>query len=284
METGGAVSRGEKPAATFRAKQGRYSLGTFEPVPIEIDMAYAVQWEFKLTGDVLFRTRAGDLLTAPSLTIYNLIHKRNGKTEQIVVYDDGVKMSHKGIQVTSNRLRFNPKDRTVECLTGVRGTFKEGVVQARLSWPLDDETLRCPNSAAGVMDGSPFRAESLTLDIKHGLHHASHFHIEPLLRDAADSRPFRQQSSAKAANAGQERANLDLFDAVVNEKTGVTTGRNFTFLIPQENRTVTGAKASYNKNTNVLDTIGNLVMEDPKHHSPEIVRTLTTAKVRNLRL
>ena len=137
--------------------------------------------------DVEFRTQAGDTLTAPFLTIYNLVRKRNGKIEQRVVCDEGAKMKRKGIEVFSNRLRFSPKGRTVECLAGARGAFKNGAVQAeRAFWSLDDETLRCPEEATGTLDSSPFTAQSLTLDVKHRIHRASHIHIEPLVEARSD--------------------------------------------------------------------------------------------------
>lgn len=50
----------------------------------------------------------------------------------------------------------------------------------------------------------------------------------------------------------------------VDEKTGITTARDFTYT--EDDMVVTGAKARYNKNTSVLDANGNLVLDDPKHH------------------
>ena len=142
-------------------------------------MLFTVQWQFKLTGDVVFRTRAKDEFAAPSMTIYNLVDRRTGKAEQRVQCDQGGKMTHRGIQVTANSIRFNPKDRTVECLSGVRGTFKSGNVQAeRVYWSLDQEILRCPETATGTMAGMPFVAQGLTMDAKHGEHHANHIHVQ----------------------------------------------------------------------------------------------------------
>jgi hypothetical protein len=142
-------------------------------------MLFTVQWQFKLSGDVVFRTRAQDELAAPSMTIYNLVSRKTGKPEQRVICEQGGKMTHLGIHVSANTIRFNPKDRTVECLSGVRGTYKQGNVQAeRVYWSLDDEILRCPESASGTVQGMPFLAEGLTLDIKRRRHHANHIHIQ----------------------------------------------------------------------------------------------------------
>lgn len=166
-------------AATFHAKQGRYSVGMMEAAPADLEMLYTVQWQFKLFGDVVFRTRAKDEIAAPAMTIYNLVSRRTGKPEQRVICEQGGRMTHQGVQVNANTIRFNPKDRTVECLSGVRGTYKHGNVQAeRVFWSLNDEVLRCPESATGTLQGMPFLAEGLTLDLRHHKHHANHMHVQ----------------------------------------------------------------------------------------------------------
>ncbi len=187
MEAGAAAVNSGPIAATFHAKHGHYSLGMLEVAPPDLDMLYTVQWQFKLSGDVEFRTRGTDVFSAPAMTIYSLVNRRSGRSEQRVTCDEGGKMTHRGIEITANSIRFNPKDRTVECLSGVRGTYKGGNVQAeRVFWSLNDETLRCPESATGTIQGMPFIAEGLTLDIKRRKHHATHMHIvlDPMaLRD-----------------------------------------------------------------------------------------------------
>jgi hypothetical protein len=173
-----AVSSGPV-AATFRAKQGHYSVGMLETAPPDLEMLYTVQWQFHLAGDVVFRTRAEDEIAAPSMTIYNLVNRKTGRAEQRVMCDQGGRMVHKSIRITANSIRFNPKDRTVECLSGVRGDFKRGSVQAeRVYWSLNDEVLRCPETATGEVLGMPFIAQGLTLDVKHRRHHADHIHIQ----------------------------------------------------------------------------------------------------------
>jgi hypothetical protein len=179
MEAGAPAANSGPISATFHAKTGRYSAGMLEAAPADLEMLYTVQWQFKLSGDVVFRTRAKDQLSAPSMTIYTLVNRRTGKPEQRIICDQGGKMTHQGVGLTANTIRFNPKDRTVECLSGVRGTFKSGNVQAeRVFWSLDDETLRCPETAAGTVQGMPFIALGLTLDVKHRKHHAKHIHLD----------------------------------------------------------------------------------------------------------
>lgn len=179
MEAGGAATDSGPVSATFHAKQGRYSVGMMQTAPADLEMLYTVQWQFRLDGDVVFRTRAKDELSAPSMTIYSLVNRRTGRPEQRVMCDQGARMTHLGIAVTANTIRFNPKDRTVECLSGVRGVYKQGNVQAeRVYWSLDNEVLRCPESASGTIQGMPFVAEGLTMDIKHRIHHADHVRLQ----------------------------------------------------------------------------------------------------------
>lgn len=176
MEAGAKTVDKARIGATFSAKHGRYSLGMLQLAPPDIEMLYNVQWQFRLMGDVVFRTRTGDQLTAPSLTIYSLTSRKSGKLEQRVLCDEGAKMTHRGIAITANSMRYSPKDRTVECLSGVRGTFKAGNVQAeRVFWSLDDEVLRCPESASGTVKNIEFVCQGLTLDVKNGKHHFAHF-------------------------------------------------------------------------------------------------------------
>jgi len=169
----------EPIAATFHATQGVYNAGAIEGVPPDLQMLYTVQWQFKLSGDVEFRTRSKDELSAPSMTIYNLVSRRTGRPEQRIVCDQGARMTHLGIQVTANSMRFNPKDRTVECLTGVRGVYKDGTVQAeRVYWSLNDEVLRCPDAATGHFKETPFIAQGVVVDVKRNVLSARHIHAE----------------------------------------------------------------------------------------------------------
>jgi hypothetical protein len=176
----GAPDRNSGPiGATFHAKQGRYSAGMLETIPADLAMLYTVQWQFRLDGDVVFKTRSGDVLTAPAMTIYNLVSRKTGRPEQRVMCDKGGRMIHKGIEVTANTLRYNPKERTVDLYSGVRGVYKNGSVQAeRVYWSLDNEILRCPETATGKIQGMPFTADGITLDIKHRKHHATRAHID----------------------------------------------------------------------------------------------------------
>jgi hypothetical protein len=179
MEAGTTATDSGPIAATFHAKQGHYSMGMLEAAPADMEMLFTVKWQFKLSGDVVFRTRTRDQLSAPSMTIYSLVNRKTNKPEQRVICDQGGKMTHLGVQVTANIIRFNPKDRTVECLSGVRGAYKQGNVQAeRVYWSLDDEILRCPESATGTVQGMAFVAEGLILDVKRRRHHANHMHIQ----------------------------------------------------------------------------------------------------------
>ncbi len=71
-------------------------------------------------------------------------------------------------------------------------------------------------------------------------------------------------AAAKSDDQKQKQASLDLQDPTVDERTGITTGRDFIYKV--DDMTVTGAKARYNKNTKFLEADGNLILDDPKHH------------------
>ncbi len=178
MEAGGPARDSGPVGATFHAKQGHFSTGMAESAPADLAMLYTVQSQFRLEGDVVFQSRSHDVLTAPSMTIYNLVNRKTNRPEQRIMCEQGGRMIHKGIQVAANTIRYNPKERTVDCFSGVRGSFKEGSVQTeRVYWSLDNEILRCPEPAAGKINGLPFQAEGITLDVKQGRHHAKHIRI-----------------------------------------------------------------------------------------------------------
>lgn len=157
-----------KPAATFRARRGRYALQNLEPTPAHLTLNYNVQWQFKLTEDVDFRMQNGDRLQADSLTILELTNKRTGRPERRILCESGAKVTHKEVSMRANSARYDPAERLVECLGGVRGTFKNGTVQSeRAFWSLNEQIVRCPETATGVVDGMAFRAEGLVIDMKH---------------------------------------------------------------------------------------------------------------------
>ena len=73
--------------------------------------------------------------------------------------------------------------------------------------------------------------------------------------------------TTKATGDSQKHADLDLLDPTVDERTGITTGRDVVY--KEDDMVVTGAKARYtrfNKNTGMLEAEGNLVLDDPKYH------------------
>ena len=59
-------------------------------------------------------------------------------------------------------------------------------------------------------------------------------------------------------------ADLDMEDSKTNNKTGITTGRNFTYR--EKDTVITGQKAQYNRDEKRLLAEGSLVLNDPEHH------------------
>lgn len=168
IKNGPASSSTDRPAALFSARQGRYALGTIDPLPGDLPLLYDVQWQFRLSGDVHFRTREGDQLTAPELTILEMVQRRTGRTERRILCGQGADMTVKNVTVHANSLRYDPASRTVECTGGVRCEPHAGdAVQTESAfWSIRDQTLRCPNSTSGVWNGTTFSAGNLTLDTR----------------------------------------------------------------------------------------------------------------------
>jgi hypothetical protein len=82
------------------------------------------------------------------------------------------------VQIQTNQARYDPADRNVECLGGARGSFKEGTVQAeRIFWSLRDQVMRVPDTAMGTMNGIPFTADGMVVDLKQRTLAANHAHL-----------------------------------------------------------------------------------------------------------
>jgi hypothetical protein len=159
------------PAVTFSARQGHYTTGMPLSTPPELQLNYRVQWQFQLTGDVRLRTREGNRLNAPAIAILQLTNLHTGHTERRIVCDEGVHVSVDKTQVQANSVRYDPDTRYVECLGGVRAVMPahggQDTFQAeRLFWSLKEQAIRCPETATGVMNGLPFTAEGLNIDLK----------------------------------------------------------------------------------------------------------------------
>ncbi len=166
-------------SARFSARSGRYAQGRGETLPPDLALVFALRWQFRLEGDVDFKTVSGDELKAPSLTILELTNRRTGKLERRVVCDQGATIQTKGIRLQSNGLRLNPADRTVECLGGVYAAFSGGTAQAESAyWSPQNQTLTCPGAVSGVMQGMPFQAVNVVADIRRRQLHASHANVQ----------------------------------------------------------------------------------------------------------
>ncbi len=165
--------------AQFHAKHGHYRSGLLTVLPPELAPLYRLQSEFRLSGGVDFLTREGDHFQAQSITILDLLSKQANRSERRVMCDDGMKVSRKDAQVSANQARFDTTSRTVECLGGARAVIPDGTLQAeRMYWSLDAQVLRCPETTTGVLEGIPFTAEGLVVDMKNHRAHANHIRLE----------------------------------------------------------------------------------------------------------
>jgi hypothetical protein len=184
-----------RPVAVFAARQGHYSTGFPLSTPPELQLNYRVQWQFQLVGDVRFRTRDGDRLTAPSLTMLQLINLRTNRPERRILCDEGVQVNVNKARIQANSVRYDPAARQVECLGGVRGVFPTShgndTVQAeRLFWSLNERAIRCPETASGTLNGLPFTAEGLNIDMKRHVSESTHLKLQlPPDRDSPVALP-----------------------------------------------------------------------------------------------
>ncbi len=151
----------------FRAGHGHYRSGLMSLPPPELALLYRLQSEFDLSQGVDFLTREGDHFEAESLTVLDLIDKKSGHSERRILCDNGMKVTRKDAKVSANQARYDAAGRTVEFLGGARATYPDGALQAeRVYWSLDDGILRCPDTTTGTMQGVPFVAQGLMIDLK----------------------------------------------------------------------------------------------------------------------
>lgn len=156
----------EKPIATFHARSGLYTLGQSDSIPPELNLTYQVSWQFKLMGGVDFRTREGDRLQTESLAIIELVNRKTGRPLRRIFCDAGAQVTYGTAKLIANRVRFDPSDRTVECLEGVRGVYRDGSLQTeRLFWQLKPQLIHCPDLTSGASQGTPYTADNLTIDL-----------------------------------------------------------------------------------------------------------------------
>jgi hypothetical protein len=192
-------------SATFHARQGRYTIGTVDPAPFELTTLYTIQWQFRLTGNVEFRTSNGDHFQTESLTVIEMTDRRTHRTERRIFCDSGVQVTLRDAHLIANRARYDPGERVVDCLGGVRGTFKEGRVQAeRVFWALRENVLRCPETSTGGIRGQGFLAEGLTMDIRQRRLRANHVRLQMRMEEG-DSASGTAPESRNAAE-GQAMA------------------------------------------------------------------------------
>ena len=114
-----------------------------------------------------------------------------------------MKVTHNDAQMTANQARYAVSERVVECLGGARATFPDGTLQAeRMYWDLDAGMLRCPDTVTGTLQGVPFTAQGLTVDIKNRTTHANHitFQLRSDLLEKLQSLETKTQGKGKTMN------------------------------------------------------------------------------------
>jgi len=86
----------------------------------------------------------------------------------------------------------------------------------------------------------------------------------PVTLPGLDKPAGTQAGAAQPGGSPQKQAHLAMDDADLNEKSGLTKGKNLVYT--EGDMKFTGMTAVYNKNSKELDAQGNLELDDPKHH------------------
>lgn len=259
--------------ATFSAQHGHYVIGATEGLPSELLLAYAVQWQFRLTGNVKIRTHEGYQLNAPSILILELFNRHTAKVERQMLCEQGAQVRAKGADLQANQARYNAASQTVECLGGVHGAMQKDSVQGeRFYWSLKDNTLRCPDEVSGVWQDTHYTAQDVMIDVNRHSYTGKKM-VMQLSKDVVSKMAMGSLGLVMATGAlsqGQSLPQKPLgelrFGGTYDSQNDVTVGHAFTYV--NGSRVITGDNVRYNagKNKKVLDADGHLVMDDPQNH------------------
>jgi hypothetical protein len=164
------------PVASFSADQGSYStLVDNTALPIGLQTHYYVRWQFRLEGHVQVKMQRGEQLTAPSITLLQLMPRPFGNPKLLAFCHHGATLLYKNAQIKVAQLRFDPQTRTADCQNGVEFTLLNShetpnIVRSDSAfWALNDQTLRFPNGVTGTWQGIQFASRNIAVDIKHQL-------------------------------------------------------------------------------------------------------------------
>ena len=281
--------------ATFSAANGAYVAGGTSALPLDIQTTYVVQRELRLTVNVIVKAVNGDKLEADTLTILDMVNRRNNKPERRLLCEHGAKVTTKDGQIQANVARYDPATRMVEALGGARAKSKSNTMQAeRLFWSLGDGIVRCPEAASGTWSGTPYTAEGLSIDTRKQTIEGNTMRMQlftgaiaglgltlpiagqtskPVSSPPAAHAPSNQKSGAgsglpqtnPAPGTTDKMATFIWSHYYLDEKTGLGSGHAFTYKLGDA--ILTGDNVSINTKKNLLDADTNLALDDPKHHA-----------------
>ena len=260
-------------------------MGSGDGLPPELLIAYTVQWQFRLTGDVKIRTREGYQLNAPSITMLELFNRHTGKLERQMLCEKGGKVQAKGASIQANQARYDDVHKSVEFLGGVRGTLQKDSVQGEhFFWSLQDNAIRCPDEVSGVWNDSQYTATDVLIDANRRIYTGKNLVMQISDRTASKmtagalglvvatgmvarsqtAPPASKSPASPSTSAGDTRAHFDTYDYKMVTSTGITTAHHFTYT--KADRVITGDNGRYDRENGILDADGHLVMDDPQHH------------------
>ena len=281
--------------ATFSAAKGEYVAGGTSALPLDIQTTYVVQRELRLTVNVIVKAVNGDKLEADTLTILDMVNRRNNKPERRLLCEHGVKVTTKDGQIQANVARYDPATRMVEALGGARAKSKSNTMQAeRLFWSLGDGIVRCPEAASGTWSGTPYTAEGLSIDTRKQTIEGNTMRMQlftgaiaglgltlpiagqtskPVSSPPAAHAPSNQKSGAgsglpqtnPAPGTTDKMADISAKNLHGDGPTGTWVGQHFTYKL--SDAILTGDNVRIDTKKRILDAEGNLVLDDPKHHA-----------------
>ena len=260
-------------------------MGSGDGLPPELLLAYTVQWQFRLTGDVKIRTQEGYQLNAPSITMLELFNRRTGKLERQMLCDKGATVKAKGASIQANQARYDDVHKSVEFLGGVRGGLQKDSVQGEhFFWSLQDNTIRCPDQVSGVWNDAQYTASDILIDANRHVYTGKKLDMQlsgnaasklaagslglmmatGIVSRSQTTPPASKSPVAPPTSAGDTRARFKSEDYELINKTSTLTGHHFTYI--KADRVITGDNGRYDRDNGILDADGHLVMDDPQHH------------------
>ncbi len=275
----------ETPVMTFTAGSGSYSVGASGPLATQIQTYGLAQWNFTLSNGVNLNTAQCENIQAPQLTLIQYISRQTGKQRQEVMCRQGASISQGGTSVHATTLDYHPEQQSAEATDGV--TIRVNSGRGKLSvfystaafWSLKYNTVRCPYTVTGTVDGDAITATNVSLDAKAHTITASTATLD-MGNNSLSTPHTKDKNTLPSASAHTPGNSAPIAGYAVvtfnplsgNQSNGVYRGYNFTYVHKDE--TAKGDYAVWNSHEQLLTAKGHLVYD-----SNDYVATCSSAQV-----